>query len=357
LKLRPTERVAQTIVKETGEVIVASGATDDNSGLRTGSTRLLQYVTFGTERIYLSNEDVMTIKKCSQPEIGKACLILLGFKPIDAIPIHFIINKAYFIYPTDEGAEGSTEAFAYLHASMRKKNVVGIGELLTHSTSTSRLVALFPQDERKEVTENGYGDQIIPPGIIVVKLPFEDDMRAIEAGNDVPVDDALIEKAMDLIQHQMLDDIEIGINFENKALHKFWSYIESVALDFPAPAEEIYEMDLNEAEIWKAAGPQIAAFRDLLPREENNQSEKTLTSVVPRKRKTLKEVPEDKSGIDWLHVFRMDSLTNCKVEDLKSFLKSRGLRCSGRKADLIARVSQSISEQICQQGIEKLDNH
>jgi ATP-dependent DNA helicase 2 subunit 1 len=342
-------------VKETGEVIRENGATDDTLDLNGAANRILQYATFGTERVYLSNDDVAAIKRSSQPETGKACLILLGFKPISSIPIHLILDKAYFIYPTEEGAEGSTEAFAYLHASMRSKNVAGIGELLTHTTSTSRMVAIFPQDERKEVSENGFEEQILPPGMIIVKLPFEDDLRALEEDENVPAGDELIEKAMDLIQHQMLDDVEIGVNFENKSLHKFWSYIESVALDFPVPAEETYEMDLNEIEIWKAAGPQIESFRDLLPLEESIKSEVKLSSAVPQKRKKP-EVPEDKSGIDWMHLFQTNCLPSSKVEDLKSFLKSRGSRCGGRKADLISRVSQIISEQINQENSSKIYN-
>jgi ATP-dependent DNA helicase 2 subunit 1 len=329
-----TERVTQTIIKETGEVVKTTGDT-----VAVSEERILYFATFGTDQVPISPYDVAAIKKASNADTGTSSLILLGFKPQNAIPITHTVDKTYFIYPNDEGAEGSTEAFANLHAAMIRKNVVAIGELLTRVTTSSRMVAIFPQAERLD----DEGDQVTPPGMIVVSLPYEDDVRKMqqETEEDAATDD-LIQEAIDLIRHQRLDDIEVGLNFENAAIHRFWNYIEAVALETTTPTKEQFETELNEEEVMKVAGAQIEAFRDSLPEDVKVVKK---SRAAPRKRKIAEAAP-DESGMDWAQLYSTDSLDSCKVDALKSYLRSIGARMGGRKEELVFRVSNSISEKL-----------
>lgn len=307
-----------------------------------GVDRILHFANFGTDRVRFSPDDVALVKKASNPGTGTASLIILGFKPRDAIPITFAVDKTYFVYPTDERGEGSTAAFANLHAAMLRRDVVAIGEMLTRVTSGSRMVAVFPQAEQKEF-EEGFEEQITPPGMVVVNLPFEDDVRKIESDpNETTATEALVDAAIDLVRHQKLEGIELGINFENASIAKFWRYVEAVALETTLPSKEQHETELNELEVVNAAGDQIAAFRDSLPPDvkiERKPKERL------SKRKAI-EVVDDESGLDWVALYSSDSISGCKVDDLKSYLRSVGARTGGRKADLAIRVSQSIYDRL-----------
>jgi ATP-dependent DNA helicase 2 subunit 1 len=257
--------VTQTIIKETGEVIKTTGHGETSAESTSGINRILHLATFGNDRVLMTPVDVAKIKHVANPGTDTSSLIILGFKPQDAIQIDLTVDKAYFIYPTDEGADGSICAFANLHAAMIRKEVIAIGELLTRISASSRLVAIFPQAEQKEIYDDGYEEQITPPGMIVVTLPFEDDVRMMEHSLACAATDALVEEAVDLIRHQKLEGIELGINFENAAIEKFWRYIEAVALETTIPAKEQHETELNDDEVLKVAGAQIEAFRDSLP--------------------------------------------------------------------------------------------
>lgn len=334
--------MTQTIIKDTGEVVKTTGAGEAVAQSTVGIDRILNFATFGTDRVSISPDDVAKIKKASNAGTDRSSLIILGFKPQDAIPINLTVDKSYFIYPNDEEAEGSTDAFANLHAAMLRKKVVAIGELLTRITTSSRMVAIFPQAEQKEVEEDGFEEQITPPGMIVVNLPFEDDVRKIESDSGNAASEDLVEEAIDLIRHQKLEGIEVGVNFENAAIEKFWSYIEAVALETTIPAKEQHETELNEQEVLNVAGAQIEAFRDSLP-DDVKVEKKSMGQ--PRKRKTA-ELVADESGLDWVQLYSTDSIPDCKVDDLKSYLKSVGARLGGRKDDLVIRVSQSISDKV-----------
>lgn len=326
--------MTQTIIQETGEVIKTTGHSEASADSTSNINRIMHFATFGNDRVLMTPVDVAKIKHVANPGTDTSSLIILGFKSQDAIQINLTVDKAYFIYPTDEGADGSIRAFANLHAAMIRKDVVAIGELLTRTSASSHLVAIFPQAEQKEMYEDGYEEQTTPPGMIVVNLPFEDDVRILEHNITNAATDALVEEALDLIQHQKLEGIELGINFENAAIEKFWRYIEAVALETTTPAKEQHETELNDKEILNVAGAQIDSFRDSLPPDVEIEKPKG-------KRKAAGE-----SDVDWFQLYSTDSISLCKVDDLKLYLKSTGAPTTGRKADLVIRVTQSISDKL-----------
>ena len=116
---------------------------------------------------------------------------------------------------------------------MVKKQIMGIGELLLRVSSTSRLVAIIPQKEEYEQNddEESY-TQISPPGLLLVPLAFEDDMRVLLDTHNFEASKEMVHAAMELIRHQNIEDsIEIGQSFENPGLKNFWNLLEAVALD------------------------------------------------------------------------------------------------------------------------------
>lgn len=333
--------------------------------------RFRQFSNFANELIPITPSDM---KKMNMNANGGYApgLTILGFKPIDTIPWFHSISKMFIIFPNETDVKGSENAFMHLHAAMLRKNVLAVGEALQRETSQSRLVAIYPFEETDH----------LPPGMYVKSLPFEDDMRklvpdaaAVElelqhkqpAGNfDIGdpdkhgsmdfADDSLfsesndmnyvvgsiaseelVKAATNLMNRQTISSAEIGEDFENAALTEFYSYLKSVAFD-TAKEENNYDTIVNKDAILKIAGEQINAFRSNLPVDIERPK-----ASASRKR-TKKLVPDD-SGIDWFELFRMNEIGDCKVDQLKKYLRSVGLATSGRKDDLIDRVTESLEKR------------
>jgi len=301
----------------------------------------------------MSKQEQQIVKSKSNA-MDKPSLILLGFKSMNAIPMTHRISRSYIGYPNDSAVHGSKIAFAHLHAAMLRKNVLAIGELWVRSTATSRLVALYPQQEKREVIaeendeddeshqNNGMERQVVPPGLILVELPYEDDVRAAvdaDTGQETKSDvasEALIEAATGLIRNQRLEGIEFGYDFSNYSLAKFASFLEAVALDIPEEKIE-NETAIDETTVENAVGSEIAAFQNALP--EDVKVEKS------RKRKVISD---DSTHIDWVELYKADSLSDCTIDTLKIYLRSVGEKLSGRKSELILRVTQHIENELLQ---------
>jgi len=328
-----TNRTTQILSKDTGEIVE--------------SKHIRNYTEFGGERVPISKEEVGTIRRISNANPDTASLVLLGFKPVPSdISLFSLVDKSIFAYPNDEIVSGSRKAFTALHASMIRKGVMGIGELLLRVTSSSRLVAILPQQEERIVEENSQGiaisKQITPPGFNLIPLGFEDDIRATPR-NTTHVDQNVVNATIDLIQNQNIDcGFELGESFSNPVLKSFWSYMESVSLGMPLQEDELEDNDteLHVEGILVSAGEQIKSLQLSLPEDE--------VVVKQRKRKAKVEVP-DESGINWLNCYERDGLSDCKVDELKAYLRSVGEKVGGRKQEIIHRVKQHIEGGIANQ--------
>ena len=276
----------------------------------------------------MTAEDVRVIRRKSNANEGTASLILVGFKPIASMP-RLTFQNSYFASPNEEKVTGSGDAFAALLASMLRKEVIAIGELLLRATASSRLVAIVPQAEYHSED----GRQTKPPGLLIFQLPFEDDIRSIEDDCGETADEDLVEAAVELIKHQRIHGVEWGVSFENPALAEFWNYIESIAIGIPLQRAD-NEVEIDSDAILAAAGAQIEALRIALPEDE----------VKVKKRKAATQ--PDESDIDWIHLYKTDSLSDCSATKLKNYLRSIGEKLTGRKADLLERVRGSVEERI-----------
>ena len=345
-----------------GNVVVEQRSFDPSkkSSHRHRERQLQTFFEFGNELVPFSLRDKASIKKKCNANPDFASLILLGFKPAASIPFHHTIENSYFAYPSQfnnrtsnqnsssNSRSKSIDAIAHLHASMIRLNVIGIGELLTRVTATSRLVAIRPIQEilrpvsnhnDKNGNENSEEEPqeevfmlVRPPGLLISTLPFEDELRSPTLStNPTPeTSEEMIHAAINLIEKQTFDDdIEIGVDFSNAAMSRFWNYIEHIAYNEDAMIDESqqYDTEINTEQVLKRSGEQIDQFLSLLP--ESTQ----LDSSRKRKAATASRQPstDDKSGLDWTTIFKEGGLSKCKVPDLKSKLRSVGESVSGNK--------------------------
>ena len=293
--------------------------------------RLRYYTEFGGTRVPMSKEEVDLIKQKANANEEVHSVIICGFKPMRSLPkLNF--QNTYLAYPNEEKVIGSRAAFTALHASMLRKQVWAVGELLLRAKkATSRLVAMVPQAEEKDSED---GTQVSAPGIILYSLPFEDDIRAVDEGNGDVADHTLVKKAVELIRHQQMRGVDWGASFENPALTDFWNYIESIAIDIPLQQSQ-NTLEVDPGAIVSNAGAQIEDLKISLPEDE------VKTTTRKRKAPTI-----DDSGLDWRQLYDTDGVAGCNVVTLKKYLGSIGERVSGKKDELVERVKNSIAGRI-----------
>lgn len=81
----------------------------------------------------------------SLKEIADPGLVLMGFKPYDALKPSMNFRSSYFIYPDDEQFTESSKAFKALLFGMAELKQMAICRLIYRKGSIPRFVALMPQ--------------------------------------------------------------------------------------------------------------------------------------------------------------------------------------------------------------------
>ncbi|KAL7561765.1 hypothetical protein ACA910_013305 [Epithemia clementina (nom. ined.)] len=339
------------------------------------STRLRSFIPFGDDRVPLTEQDKKIIKKGSNSNSEFASLILIGFRPKDAISDLLAIESSYVCLPPpiqnsdidpEEEAKNHANNFhaiACLHQAMQDENVVAVGELLTRVTSTSRLVALWPLPPRPSRKDDEDESDGAPPhgvewpaaSFLASPLPFADEVRSAKAHEEHDSTaaasglDELVDAFSGLVQKQTLRDAEIGESFQNAHLVQYWEYVEKLAhqesLDKKQEDEEKRDYEgtvVDNEEILRIAKAEIEKLENLLPAEHPPAtSRKGSTSQKKRK----KDLPDDDSGLDWMDLFRSKEIDTASVAQLKSKLKSLGERVAGKKADLVERVANHLQKE------------
>lgn len=314
-------------------------------------SRLRTYYPFGGDEIAMNSQDKVDLKKGANANADFASLILIGFKPqksIDLAPN--LVGKTYFCHPSDKEVVGSVDAFANLHASMLRKEVVAVGELLSRVTATSRPVVIRPL---KAVKQKMGGVTVFsqPAGMLVAEMPYQDDVKLVEADSvtfEPSADDDPAMEAMSMLVNGMTIAPVLGKDFDNADLDVFWNYAERVALKDPIMPNRQYDTYVDAEFMHQQFGEQIDTILNALPEEKKA---KTGRAAADRPKKRPAPVP-DETGIDWEDEFRNSIkedngfLKKRSKDELKAYCRAAGLRLGGNKPDLVARVEEHLKERI-----------
>jgi len=143
VKRRP---LPKTINSETNvETVTRSLLINQETGELLHKEQLDTYMELGGEKISMKREELDKLKRISAVNQEPGCRIV-GFKDMSTLNSTLNIDKAYFLYPSDEEVAGSRAAFVALWKAMKKRNVYAVGEFLLKVTANApRLVALVVQ--------------------------------------------------------------------------------------------------------------------------------------------------------------------------------------------------------------------
>lgn len=118
---------------------------------------------------------------------------------------------------------------------MIKKRVVALVRYIRASNAGVRLALLVPQEE-----EEVNGQQVTPPGLQMIMLPFVDDIRTVnQAEYGGKVGEPLLTYAKDMVQLVQAESFS-SEDFANPSLQKHYSALQALALQ-----ESV--LDWNEA--------------------------------------------------------------------------------------------------------------
>ena len=306
------------------------------------SPRLCTYVEIQGTRIPLSPEDKAELKAKSHPHTFSS-LRVIGFRPADSIDrTTASIEPAYFCIPPDDAdsrVKGSRAAFSALHQSMKNKNALMLGEVLTRKTATTRLVAAWALDEQTEPGEDDDDEEYMvrPPGLLVIILPFQNEIKKpisdVATRSTEPLaSESLVEEAKAIVNKLTIAP-KLGTHFKNASLELFWDKLEELALNH-RKVQENDETMMTREDVVTRVGDHLDRFMELLPDDP-----------VPVKKKRERELVPDDSGVDWQEAYADGQLESCKVDELKKYLRSVGEKTSGKKAELIERMIPHLQKE------------
>ncbi|KAG1498347.1 hypothetical protein G6F47_008701 [Rhizopus delemar] len=268
---------------------------------------------YGGEKIIFSKKELEDIQTLSEPGI-----LLLGFRDIKELEPHYQVTHPYFIYPDDTVKRANTQP---------------------------KIAALIPQEERKDRE----GNQIEPPGLQVVILPYADEIRSLPVLSTPKPNQEAIETAKEVVNKLYMREGFDPNRYENPYIRNHNNMIQTIALETEFEPEVdtiIPNYELIENELVSV----IDNFKEQVGLD-NITEEELLSFAVGQKRKVIDQDLSDSykklklEGQSVENLWEQGQLTKLTNDSLKNFLKENGVQPKKVKADLVAQVSEYLSKK------------
>ena len=322
---------------------------DEDTARTVEKTEIRRAFRFGGETVSFSLEEMAKIN-----DFGETTIRIIGFKPLSMIPLWATVDKSTFIYPSEESFIGSTRVFSALHQKLLRDQKIGLAWYIPRRNAYPRLAALIPGEEER----NEEGEQHMPPGIWVKPLPFADDIRSPPDVNLVKAPDEVVDAMRTIIQQlQLPKAVYDPLKYPNPALQWFFKILQALALDEDLPEQPDDKTLPKWRQIHKRAGGYIVEWGEKLDAAFDQWLKDNASSIKPAAngaskrmappssapaKKAKKEDDDEEEGItdaDMKAAYTGDTLSKYKVNDLKSWLKAKGMSATGKKQDLVDAVT------------------
>lgn len=183
---------------------------------------------FGGENVTFTPEELASVRNFGDPGIR-----VIGFKPQAMLPLWATLRPATFIYPSEDEYIGSTRTFSALQQSMLRKKKIGIVWYIPRRNAAPTIAALVAGAEKL----GDHGEQLMPPGMWLVALPFADDIRLNpEISRIVRAPDALVDQMRKVVQQLQLPKASYDPSrYPNPALQWHYKILQALALEEDLP--------------------------------------------------------------------------------------------------------------------------
>jgi len=308
---------------------------------------------FGGETISFSEDEVKAIRYFGDPVIR-----VIGFKPMDMLPIWASYRPPYFIYPSESDFIGSTRVFSALQQKLLQSQKFALCWFIARRNATPVLAAVYAGAEML----GDDGEQKMPPGLWIHPLPCADDIRQNPETDLVRAPDSLIDQMRTIIQQlQLPKAIYDPKKYPNPWLQWFYRVLQSLALEEDVPEKAEDKTIPRYKQIAKRAGQYVIEWGQEL--ETHFQA---WLSTEGRRNRVVMEPSKKRSGggeslqatkkLKTFHstalsmssdvisdeemkkYWEQNKLSKLTVAVLSDWLKQKNMHTSGKKQELIDRV-------------------
>ena len=154
---------------------------------------------FGGEQVTFTPDEITSLRHFGDPGIR-----IIGFKPLNMLPIWANLRPSTFIYPSEDDYVGSTRVFAALHQKLLRDQKMGLAWFVARKNAAPVIAALVPGAEKL----SDEGDQLLPAGLWLIPLPFADDIRQNAETQYIQASDILIDMMRVVVQQLQLPNAE-----------------------------------------------------------------------------------------------------------------------------------------------------
>ncbi|KAI4935118.1 ATP-dependent DNA helicase II subunit 1 [Alternaria infectoria] len=326
-------------------------------------TEMRKAYKFGGDAITFTPEEITQIRQC----FGEPVIRIIGFKPFSSVPLWANTNKSTFIYPSDADYIGSTRVFSALQQKLLKSQKMGLVWFIPRRNAAPTLAALIPGEERL----NEEGDQLTPPGLWLVPLPFADDIRQFPTPPEQPLKttDALTDKMRLIIEQlQLPKGVYDPSKYPNPDLQWFYRILQALALEEELPLQPDDKTIPRYKQIDKRCGEYIEDYgREFQAAYEQqhksalahrakptakkrpgggaDRDDKPVPKRVKKESKVKAESGDEEEAMTDQQMADLNNggkISKQTVAVLKQWLGARGQSTGGKKAELLERVQEYL---------------
>jgi len=300
---------------------------------------------YGGEQILFTKDEIAQMKS-----LGESGLQLVGFKPLAALKAYENMRPSYYLYPDEDVIKGSVTAYTALLSQMLAKGRMALCRFKGRAASPLKMVALIPHAE--ELDAEGF--QVTPPGFSVILLPYADDIRNVPR-TPVPAEgNTAVGMMKNVISGIALPTFD-PMAYPNPVIRRHQAVLEATVMEVELP-EQFVDNTLPPNVTFASMQHQFDELKAMFPMAETEKKKPAAKrpakddAAKPAKKTKAKKVAsddeaddagpaDDNEEVQMVEEAKANgTLNKLTVPVLKAYLKAKGKRVGGKKADLVAAI-------------------
>jgi len=319
----------------------------DTSGAVLLPHEIKTYHFYGNRRVYLTKAETQELKQFGIDRHFR----LMGFADISSLRPELSLKSPYFVRPDEFNYPGSGKFFTALHRRMTRRAKIAYVSFIPTGASMPRVYAMVPQ---LETVDDETGNVVNAAGFNLIAMPYKQEIRDVGSEIVQPLNEfdplrtpseSQKNAAIDMVRKVQLKNFTHS-DFENPTLQHHYCAVEALALG----NESEWDPKLDDQVHPDMAGmtrheATLNAFQEAFddipeskPKKKATKKRKALSSgdVSSTKKKVKLE-------ITWAEIEKSGKVPKkITVAQLKALCKERGLKATGKKADLVSRVEGQL---------------
>jgi len=356
-------------------VVVRTQYLDGSTGEKldeTSSTDIETYIDVQGTRVPFSKAEIQTITRARAAGFAKADTVseeagvdisdqktgaqeggflkLLYFTAQTSIPIDLNISTSYFLAPDEKGIRGSSLLFTTLLDDLHAKQLVGVGVFVRNKNSAPRVVAILPQRE---------GEVHSADGLFLTPLPFAGDLRSTASSGAVAEAGSVSEEAfhatMAVVRGMQLDpSVNHCARVPNPTMQRFYTVLQTIALSENIDQVALDGLDAEcfpDKDVFVREHAAFEEYREALQLDTMEVSGAIVGKKRPnegtgagasKKAKDAGPVASVAEKEEYRDMAQNGELKKENVASLKEICRALGLGTTGKKDELVAKISTAV---------------